>query len=517
MRLPEHVARHAALRPDAPALRDGGRTVTYGDLQWAAGRLSERLAGAGVRPGDRVAVHGDPCVATVVALLAVLRLGAVWTGVNPRYSLREVDEVVAGARPVALLATGRARPGLDDLATEAGVVLLRLDADGQVEAAGPPPPAVDGSPVLVPPGTAALVHTSGSTGAPKGALISADALAGCCEVAAARWTGDLDVVLCDLPVSHVGFIGDIVGTALVAGATVVLAPRFEPEQTLRLIATEQVTAWTGVPAMFAACLGEPAIRSVDLTSVRRVLWGGSAMPAGILHGLADVTPVPLTGVYGTTETVGNVADVDSTQVPDLGSLASSLGTATPPYALRVVDEFGRAVAPGEEGLVEVATPFGFSGYLSADGIDRAATARVRTPDGWLRTGDLARVRPEGGLTFRGRADGLFKTGGYFVNPTEVETQLQLLPGVVEAVVVPVPDGERGAVPAAMVAATGGSGGVLPDEMRTALRSVLATYKVPRSITVVDDLPRLPLGKVDRGAVARALSGAQPAQPSRHAS
>jgi fatty-acyl-CoA synthase len=494
------VTAHARRSPARPALRECGRTVTYAELDWAAGRLRDRLREGGVRPGDRVAVHGDPGVATVVALLAVLGARAVWTGLNPRYALREIDDVVAMAAPRVLLSAGPARPGLDDLAVEAGAHLLRLDEDGQVEGAAAGT-HTDVPEVVVPAGTGALVFTSGSTGAPKGALIPSAALAGCCEVAARRWAADLDVVLCDLPVNHVGFLGDIVGTALVAGATVVLAPRFDPGHALRLIAEERVTAWTGVPAMFAAALAEPALHRTDLTSVRRVLWGGAAMPAGLLPALAAVTPAPLTSVYGTTETVGNVADLDSTRVTRLSDLAGSLGRAVAPYRIRVVDDTGTEAGDDEDGLVEVLTPHGFSGYLTRP----EATAAVRTPDGWLRTGDLARRAPDGSLTYLGRADGLFKNGGYFVNPAEVEDQIQRLPGVVEAAVVPLPDPDRGAVPGALVVASG-SPPLEGDTLRAALRRVLAPYKVPRTLRVVPALPRLPLGKVDRAAVAATLQG-----------
>jgi fatty-acyl-CoA synthase len=247
--------------------------------------------------------------------------------------------------------------------------------------------------------------------------------------------------------------------------------------------------------MFAATLAVLP-DDADLSALRRVLYGGASMPDAVLSALRARTPAPVTGVYGSTETVANVAAAE--QGRDSGGRlpAASLGRAVAPYALRVAGPDRESAKVGVTGEIQVRTPFGFTGYLGAP----EASERAWTGDGWLRTGDLGTLEPDGTVTYKGRADNLFKTGGYFVNPAEVEEQLRALPGVLDAIVTAVTDHQRGRVPAAMVVAPGAD----PDAVRDRLRERLAGYKVPRTVVIVDALPLLPLGKTDRAAVTRTL-------------
>jgi acyl-CoA synthetase (AMP-forming)/AMP-acid ligase II len=487
----------AAREPRRVALRSRGRDTTYAALSAASRALADDLARSGVQRGDRVAVHADPSPGAVVALLAVLRLRAVWLGLNPRYSARELEAVLETAGAQVLLACSPDAPAVVSAASAAGAIRLALTAEGGARpAASPSAVAVAGArPAPVPNGTAALVYTSGSTDEPRAAAIGGAALRGACAAAAAQWADCIGSVICDLPINHIGFLGDLVGTALVAGSTVILEPRFDPVRTCELLVTERVTAWTGVPAMFAATMAVLP-DDADLSALRRVLYGGAPMPDAVLSALRSRTPVPVTGLYGSTETVANVAVAEQGRDSGARLPAASLGRAVAPYALRVVQLDGQAAEPGAAGQIQVRTPFAFTGYLGAP----EASARAWTDDGWLRTGDLGTLEADGTVTYKGRADDLFKTGGYFVNPAEVEEQLLALPGVLDAVVTGVSDEQRGQVPAAMVVAPGAE----PGTMRDLLRERLAGYKVPRTVVVVEALPLLPLGKTDRAAVTRTL-------------
>ncbi|SCF45897.1 class I adenylate-forming enzyme family protein [Micromonospora mirobrigensis] len=495
MLLSHRVSAWAVTEPARPAIRDRHLAMTYRELDAAVEDTARQLRNHGVRNGRGVAVMTDPTVAAVVMMLAVMRVGGHWIGLNPRYSRREQELIVRRSAPAVLVSVGRVGADFGDLALETSVPWLAVDpTTGKISAQGTA--RAGREPIEVPAGTASVVFTSGSTGAPKGVIISAAALAANCRIAATRWRECLDVVLCDLPVNHVGFIGDIVGTALWAGARIILEPRFDPARTVELARSHRLTAWTGVPAMFAAVAAETGATPAAFRAVRRVLWGGAAMPPQVIDAVRALTDAPLTTVYGSTETVGNIASADSGDVAHPRDLAAMLGSAFGPFAMRVVGDSGDALV-GQAGRIEVRTPFGYTGYLG----DAPRSERDDPQGSWLTTGDLGVIDGRGLARYQGRADHLFKTGGYFVNPQEIEQELQRIPGVAEAVVVPMADDARGHVPAAVIS---GPADMDTDQLRHALRAVLAPYKVPRHMTVVASLPRLPVGKVDRGAARRLL-------------
>jgi acyl-CoA synthetase (AMP-forming)/AMP-acid ligase II len=332
-------------------------------------------------------------------------------------------------------------------------------------------------------------------------VIGAAALSGACAAAAAQWADCIGSVVCDLPINHIGFLGDLVGTALVAGSTVILEPRFDPARTCELLVAERITAWTGVPAMFAATLAVLP-DDADLSALRRVLYGGASMPDAVLSALRARTPAPVTGVYGSTETVANVAAAE--QGRDSGGPASraSLGRAVAPYALRVDSPTAGGGAwrgrrdPGPDAVRVHRLPG------RARGVRRAWTG-----DGWLRTGDLGRwrrtepspTRESGQLVQDGRL--LRQPGrGRGAAPRAARGPGRGRHGGAGRAARP--------VPAAMVVAPGAE----PGAVRDLLRDRLAGYKVPRTVVVVDALPLLPLGKTDRAAVTRTLQARDDGAP-----
>jgi acyl-CoA synthetase (AMP-forming)/AMP-acid ligase II len=348
----------------------------------------------------------------------------------------------------------------------------------------------------------ALFYTSGTTGKPKGAELTHRALVGTISAAAA-WPARLhrDEAVFSLPIAHImGFI--VLMTYACAGVPTYLIPRFRPLDVLDAIERRRATIFIGVPAMYRLML-EAGAEERDLTSIR--LWGSGAdvMPPELARRFkqlgASVT-LPVVGAlgeaifaegYGMVETAGGVAAKISPPLLPVG-LGESLGVSLPGYRLRVVDEHGVDVATGTVGELWVKGPGVIRGYWSSP----EATARVVTPDGWLRTGDLARKGPRGTVLFVGRQKEVIKHGGFSVYAPEVQQALESHPAVLEAAVLGLADARVGEIPVAAVR--------LADDRALAeldlerwLAERLADYKVPKRFVAVGELPRTGTDKVQK--------------------
>jgi acyl-CoA synthetase (AMP-forming)/AMP-acid ligase II len=355
---------------------------------------------------------------------------------------------------------------------------------------------------------AALFYTSGTTGAPKGAALTHRALVGQ-AAGAAMWPARLhrDEAVVALPVAHIMGFAVLVGLAY-AGIPAYLLPKFHPVRVLDAIEARRATMFVGVPAMYRM-LDEAGAEGRDLTSIRVWASGADAMPPDLAERFkkmgATIT-VPLLGAlgeaafaegYGMVEVGGGVAAKLSP--PFLGAaagvLGESLGFALPGYGLRVVDDDGREVPAGQVGELQVKGP----GVLKAYWGDDAATAAVLTDDGWLRTGDLARKGPLGLLVFEGRSKHVIKHGGYSVYALEVEHALEQHPDVLEAVVIGLPDAKLGEVPAAVVRLAP-TASTAPEDLIPWAAERLSSYKVPKRVVAVDELPRTGTAKVQKQAL-----------------
>lgn len=501
-RLGDYVGLWGAQRPDAVAWVDDTTQVTYRRLAEEVGALARALRAAGLEPGDRVGVLGRPSGAAYTAYLATVAAGGVFFGLNPKYSLRELDFVVRHARPELLVDTlpagttvqaGKATQVLDALAAEAAAPVLAARrpveqpdiAVGHVQSTGtlPAPDVGSDAPAI-------LVYTSGSTGQPKGALLPHRGLTLCSAVQAERWAIRPGArVLCNLPINHVGSLANIMATTLVAGATLVFQEEFDPAGVLDVIARHRVTLWGAVPAMFALSVRSPAFDGADLTSVERVVFSGGAMPGAVLAALQARVP-KVSSSYGLTESVGELTFCDD---DDPAALTTTVGFPEPRYHVAIHRPDGTPCGVGEVGEIVARGDFVFLGYLD----DPDATALAVDAQGWVHTGDLAERDPQGRFRLVGRVHEMFKSGGYNVYPREIELALEEHPAVALAAVVPVPDPVYGEVGTAYVV---GGPTVTGDELRTYLRGRLTGYKVPKSIRVESDLPLLPIGKVDKVAL-----------------
>ena len=511
MRITDYIGRWAQAAPDREAAVLGDIRLTYAELERRVDRLARALLAAGVKRGDRVATLCTPHPDFYVTFLASSSIGAMWLGLNPRYTLDELKYVIDDAQPSLLFA--RTRIGerdyildLIELCRGSKRPLVALGHDtlparalpfGMFEEYGRSvtDEELARARALVEPGDAAiLVYTSGTTGRPKGAMLPHRGLVKCSEVQSKIWTADPLRILNNFPINHVGCVGDICCYVLVSGGTIVFMEQFEPKEVLRVIERERITAYGQIPAMFAMSLdtvrqSDGQTAAPDLSSVQIIIWSGAAASRELILKLREISP-RMSSSYGLTESVGSVTYVHDTE--DLEILSDTIGWPHPAYEFRLAAPDGAPVPVGEPGEIQVRGDFIMLGYLNR----AEATHEAIDDRGWLHTGDLAVARPDGAIKLIGRLKEMFKSGGYNVYPREIEIALEAHPAVRLAAVIGVPDPLYVEVGHAFVVADG----VTDAELREHCRTRLANYKVPKRFTISADLPLLPIGKVDKRAL-----------------
>ena len=498
-RISDFPVLHAAATPDRVALRFGEESITYAELAARVDEHARALLAHGVEPGDRVAILASPRPEFVVSYLAAASIGAVWQGLNPRYTSRELGYVLADARPKVILAAAPEDvPGaLETLGAAASGTGLAAPIDLHVDAqrfvaSGVDVPAASLSArraSVVPDDPVMVVYTSGSTGEPKGALLRHAGLVRLGKVESRVWGLADPVVLCNLPINHIGSVGDLLGVPLVAGGTVVLRESFDGRQVLTDVARYGITALFQVPTQLQRIAALPEFESADLTSLELVGWGGSALPQDTMDRFRRAG-CALVSTYGLTEATFSVTYTDADASDEV--MLHTVGRPDPEIDVRLLGEDGEWVPDGEEGEVCLRHPAAMAGYLNRP----EATREAFTSAGWLRTGDIGRLRPDGNLVLVGRISEMFKSGGYNVYPREVELVLEGHPDVAAAAVVSRPDPEFQEVGVAFVQPRAGVA-LEGEPLRVWARDHLAGYKLPKVVVVLDELPLLPVGKVDK--------------------
>lgn len=497
----------ARVSPGAEATWFGGETMSYAEVSSEVDRFARALIGAGVRKGDVVAVLTTSRPEFLIALTAVHKAGGVYVGINPNYTPREQLHVVRDSRPVMLfsLAESGGREYPQDIAALAGAVpsvraTYRLDSGPAVGCLAPLSdflalgsdvpdsrfPAVD----RMDPST--IVYTSGSSGAPKGAVLPHWGIAYGAWCDAREMSVERPRVMCNLPANHLGCIVDVQGSTIVSGGMVAYSEKFDPAEMLRLVEELRLTNLQHVPTVLQLIAMHPDFGTRDLSSLRIVAWGGAALPVEFVE-LYGRLGVRLFTIYGMTETCGNVTFSAPDDPHEL--LATTVGKPNPDAEVIVADDNGNEVPTGEEGEVWYRHGAKLLRYLN----NEKATAEALTDDGFLRTGDIAVRLPSGHIRLVGRRSEMFKSGGLNVYPREIELVLEDHPAVAIAAVVSVRDQVYSEVGAAFVVCSPDQS-VTAEELRNFCRERLAGYKVPKSFEVRDDLPLLPIGKVDKQAL-----------------
>ncbi|MEU1511023.1 long-chain fatty acid--CoA ligase [Streptomyces sp. NPDC005811] len=474
----------AARQPDRPALRLGERVVTYAELDRASARAAALLRAEGVRPGDRVALMLPNVPEFVVLYYGVLRAGAVVVPMNPLLKARETEYHLTDSGASLLFewhqapgegAQGAAVAGVRQLAVEPAAFAGLLSGHEPL----PDVAETDDADVAV------LLYTSGTTGRPKGAALTHGGLRHNTEVNTVhvqRMTAD-DVVVGCLPLFHI--FGQIctMSVAVRAGASLTLVPRFEPQAVFDAIARDRATVFEGVPTMYAALLQHPS--EADVSTLRMCVSGGASLPVEILHGFERRFGCAILEGFGMSET----SPVVTFNHPDRPRKAGSIGTPIQDVEVRLLDEKGQDVPAGEVGELAVRGPNVMKGYWN-----RPEETAAALPDGWLRSGDLARRDEDGYFYIVDRKKDMIIRGGYNVYPREVEEVLHEHPAVALAAVVGVGHAHLGEEIAAAVVLRPGAGAT-PDELREFVKERVAAYKYPREIWLMDKLPTGPSGKI----------------------
>ncbi|APH00887.1 long-chain fatty acid--CoA ligase [Janibacter indicus] len=486
--LASNLVTTAQAHPDKVAIKLDDAELTWSQLHGLAAKAAGSLRAAGLEPGDRVSLILPNIPAFPVLFYGTLLAGGVVVPMNPLLKANEIEYFYTDSGAKFSFVWG-------DFAAEAQAGAEGTDT--QVIVSGPVGPAEDalpaGEPITTPTeragdDDAVILYTSGTTGRPKGAQLTHDNL----NLNAQRCAEDIigiqpdDVIMGCLPLFHVFGLTCGLNAAVRQGATLTLIPRFDPGKALEVIARDKVTIFEGVPTMYGAMLHHPAVSETDTSSLRTCVSGGSSLPGETLREFEETFKVSLLEGYGLSET----SPVASFNMLDRPTKPGTIGRAIPGCEMKLIGEDGQAVGPGE-GVGEIAIRGDnvMKGYWNKPEATEAAI-----PDGWFRTGDIASVDEDGYYTIVDRKKDLIIRGGMNIYPREVEEVLYTHPDVLECAVVSVPHPELGEDVGAAVSLREGASGDL-EEIKQYVKDRVAGYKYPRTVWVLDELPKGPTGKI----------------------
>jgi acyl-CoA synthetase (AMP-forming)/AMP-acid ligase II len=489
------VLEGAAGRGDRPALIDGptGRELTYAGLAEGTAALAAGLAERGFGSADVLGVFMPNLPEYAIAFHGAASAGGMCTTMNPLYTANEVAHQLtdSGARMLltvpAFLDTAReaaGRAGVEDL-------FVVGEADGATplgEVLGDPS-AAPSPDIEVADDLAVLPYSSGTTGLPKGVMLThRNLVANLNQVQAAFPISPDDVLIGCLPFFHIYGMTVIMNQGLRAGATIVTMPRFDLEQFLDIIESRGVTRTYVVPPIALALAKHPAVDERDLSSVEIVMSGAAPLGAELAERVAERLGCTVIQGYGLTET----SPVTHLIRPDGENRPGTIGRPLPSTECRLVDpESGADLGTGERGELWMRGPQVMRGYLG----NEEATAATVDAEGWLHSGDIATVDDDGFFQIVDRLKELIKYKGFQVAPAELEALLITHPSVADVAVIGVPDEEAGELPKAYVVAAGG--GVEEDELMSWVADQVSPQKRIRLVEVVDEIPKSPSGKILR--------------------
>ena len=499
MSVGELVLQTARRVPDKAALIFHDQPITYAELDAEIDRAAAGFAALGIKRGDRVAllVHNVPHF--VYAYHGLLRTGAVMIPLNTMYTTEEVSYILADADARAVVVAepfmGTVAGLRETLPMLEHVIVAGTNAPiggmtwEQMTGLGKEPPAVSPAEDEL----AVIAYTSGTTGKPKGAMLShGNLLANLDQMSQATLLahGENDVVLLALPLFHIYALNVILGLTLRVGGTAVLMERFDAVASLDAVERHRVTILFGAPPMFVAWLNTPGADRADLSSVRLAVSGAAPLPGAVLEDFRRRLGITIWEGYGLTETSPGVT---STAMGDVAK-PGSIGKPLPGVEVRIVDAHGEDVEEGDPGEILVRGPNVFKGYWRQD---EASDEAIR--DGWFRTGDVGYADEQGYIFLVDRKKDLIIVSGFNVYPREVEDALYRHPKVADVAVIGVPHPYTGEAVKAFVVLKAGERAT-EEEILDFTRKYLARFKCPGAIEFVSELPHLPTGKVLKRAL-----------------
>jgi malonyl-CoA/methylmalonyl-CoA synthetase len=471
-----------------------GRHYTYGDVDDVSARFANALVDLGVQPGDRVAVQVEKSIEAIMLYLGTVRAGAVFLPLNTGYTPAEIEYFVGDAEPRVFVCDPSKADALRPIAGKAGAKLETLGvwkspsisagtlsdrtlaASTQFETAARRPDDLG-----------AILYTSGTTGRSKGAMLTHENLASNAATLADYWRFSPDDVLIHaLPIFHTHGLFVATNTVLVAGASMIFLPRFDPDKIFEVM--PRATSMMGVPTFYTRLLQDPRLTKAATEHMRLFISGSAPLLAETHREWEAKTGHAILERYGMTETGMNTSNPY-----DGERIAGTVGFPLPRIEMRATDpESGKPLGTDEIGMLEVKGPNVFEGYWR---MPEKTAAEFRS-DGFFITGDLGKIDGRGYIHIVGRGKDLIITGGYNVYPKEIESEIDAIDGVVESAVIGVPHPDFGEGVTAVVVKSD-KAALSEKDVLGRLEGRLAKFKLPKQVIFVDDLPRNTMGKVQK--------------------
>ncbi|MHA6794037.1 long-chain-fatty-acid--CoA ligase [Pseudonocardia bannensis] len=491
MTMSDLLARHARTTPDAIALRDARAARSYGELDERVIRLANALAARGVEAGDRVAVLGLNSIEVLEAYFATLRLGAICVPVNFRLVADEIAYLLTDSGAVAVVVDAGLAPQVEKARGQAPAVGSVITIDGDYEEALAAAsdtytevPVADHSPAYI-------MYTSGTTGRPKGAVLTHRNLLlhAFSNMAHLGTSSDDRVWLSGAPLFHIAGLAGMLPSLITGGRTIIPpSGGFDPVATVRLLEAERVSSCFFVPAQWAAICAVPDIGERDLSTLRRISWGAAPASTALLRTMIDTFPqADVVTSFGQTE----CSPVTCTlRGEDALRKIGSIGMPMVNVEVRVVDEEMNDVPRGEVGEIVYRGPLVMTEYWN-----KPAETAEAFAGGWFHSGDLVRQDADGYLYVVDRKKDMIISGGENIYCAEVENVLAGHPQIADVALIGVPDPKWGETPLAVIVPADPADPPTEASVEAHCREHLASYKRPREIAIVETLPRNPSGKV----------------------
>lgn len=506
MSLVHEVRRQAVSNPQKIAYKFMGKETSYAEFEGSVAKFASALSSLGVKKGDNVAFLLGNTPHFLISLYATMRLGATAVPINPIYTPDEISYILKNSDAKVVIALDLLLPLIEQAAPAFPLVTHYIVCETTSEtaekmAALPEEvkPKVKSFTSILQSGemiepvqvetddTAVILYTSGTTGHPKGAMLTFENIySNARDVAEYLQFSASDRVITTLPVFHVFALTVVVNAPLLTGATILLLPKFSPGDVFALAKAEEATVFAGVPTMYNFLYQAPGVDPEDFASVRLAISGGASLPVALLHNFEDKFNVRISEGYGLSE----ASPVTCFNPLDRERKAGSIGTSIINVENKVVNELGEELPAGEVGELVVKGPNVMKGYYK---MPEETQNAIR--DGWLYTGDLAKKDEEGYFYIVDRKKDMIIVGGFNVYPREVEEVLFAHPGIMEAAVVGIPDPSFGEQVLAFVVLKDDS--LTESDIQDFCREKLVKYKVPAKIEILAELPKNTTGKILR--------------------
>ncbi|WHZ05005.1 long-chain-fatty-acid--CoA ligase [Neobacillus sp. YX16] len=495
MNLNENLKDSAARFPNRTAYTFLNESTTYAELDSFVDSAASGLSAGGIKKGDRVAIMLGNCPEFIIAYYGILRAGAVVVPINPAYTSGEISYILSNSQAKAVISDSSLEATISPLREKLENLKMVIYTDSiefewAWERLIQEPNEKNESPSIEENDLAVILYTSGTTGKPKGAMLSHRNMASnAASMSKLTEFTEEDRIIAVLPMFHVFCIATCINIPIACGAAIVIVPKFSPTEVINSIRSEKATLFAGVPTMFSFLLQVPGATAEDFSSIRACFSGGASIPVELLHRFEEKYEVSILEGYGLSETAPVTAFNPLRGIRKPGSV----GIDIPEVKNKVVDHNGIEVPRGEIGELIVKGPNVMMGYL---GMPDATSSALS--DGWFYTGDLARMDDEGYIYIVDRKKDMIIIGGYNVYPREVEEVLYQHPAIVESAVIGIPDKEYGEIVKAFVVTNDES--ITMDDILYFCQDKLAKYKLPKQVEFMKELPKNSTGKILRRAL-----------------